>query len=126
MPKVASYTVIRDTDLTLPDNGDIDFDLPEFGLPDLTSSNAGVDRPILSFKVNALVDDARVELYLNAEDEDDPATFAQTYAAGTIRTITEVLSHDDVSETNNSLRVKRTGTGTFVLSDVVLHYKADV
>jgi hypothetical protein len=125
MPKVASYTVVRDSDLTLPDNGDIDFDLPEFGLPNLSSSTAGVDRPILSFKVIALVDNARVELYLN-KDEDDPATFAQTYAAGTIRTITEVLNRDDVRDTNNALTVKRTGTGSFTISDIVLHYKADV
>jgi hypothetical protein len=125
MPKVASYTVVRDSDLLLPDDGDIDFDLPEVDLPDLTSSTRDADRPILSFKVLAHADNARVELYLNT-DEGDPPTFAQTYAAGTIRTITEVLSHDDVQATNNKLTVKRTGTGSFTASDFVLHYKADV
>jgi hypothetical protein len=121
MPKVASYTVVRDTDLTLPDNEDIDSDEFEFGAPNLTTSTAGADRPILSFKVNPLADDARVVVILN-----DVQRFAQTYSDGPIRTITEVLSHGEVLASGNTLVVKREGTGTFVISDIVISYKADV
>lgn len=121
MPKVASYTVVRDTDLTLPDNGDIDTDELPFSAPNLTSSTAGADRPILSFKVNPLADDARVVVELNETE-----VFGQTYSDGPIRTITEVLNHGQVLASGNSLVVKREGTGIFVISDIVISYKADV
>jgi hypothetical protein len=124
MPKVASYTVVRDGDLTLPDNGDIDFDFPEFSLPNLSASESDPDRPILSFKVNPLSDDARVVLFLN-EDEDD-VLYAQTYGDGPIRTVTEVVARNKFRASGNKLSVRREGTGTFVISDVTLTYKADV
>ena len=75
MPNVASYTVVRDTDLTL--NGGDNTDSMTFSAPNLTTSTAGADRPILSFKVDPLDDDARVEVFLNALDD---AVFGQTYA----------------------------------------------
>jgi hypothetical protein len=94
-----------------------------FSAPNLTTSTAGADRPILSFKVNPLDDDARVEVFLNALDD---AVFGQTYADGTIRTITEVLGHGQVLASGNELVVRNEGTGTFVISDIVISYKANV
>jgi hypothetical protein len=122
MPKVASYIVVRDTDITLPDDsGDIDSDEFTFSLPNLTTSTASADRPILSFKVNPLSDDARVVVILN-----DVERFAQTYSDGPIRVIDEVLDDTHVRASGNTLTVKREGTGTFVISDIVMQYKADV
>lgn len=121
MPKVASYTVVRDTDLRLPDNGDIDFTYPNFDAPNLSASTADADRPILSFKVNPHEDDARLEVTLNGTE-----VFGQTYSAGPIRTITEVVASGQVLASGNTLTVKREGTGSFTISDVWIGYKASI
>ena len=125
MPKVASYTVVRDSNLTLPDNGDIDFDFPEFSLPNLSASESSPDRPILSFKVNPLSDDARVVLVLG-EGDDAVDIYGETYSDGPIRTVTEVLGRSLFRSSGNKLSVRREGTGTFVISDITITYKADV
>ncbi|HEX5621957.1 MAG TPA: hypothetical protein VFX51_26255 [Solirubrobacteraceae bacterium] len=126
MPKVASYTVVRDTDITLPDGNDIDVDLTTFSLPNLATSTADADRPVLSFKVNPHEDDARVVLYLNDPDQSEPPLFAQTYSAGPIRTVTEVIGRDKVEPSGNTMSVKLDGDGSFTISDVVITYKANV
>ena len=125
MPKVASYTVVRDSDITLPDGNDIDVDLPTFSLPNLTSSTADADRPVLSFKVNPHEDDARVVLYLNDPNEEDPL-FAQTYSAGPIRVIQEVIGFDTIEASGNTMSVKLEGNGSVTVSDFVIHYKANI
>jgi hypothetical protein len=125
MPKVASYTVVRDTDITLPDGNDIDVDFATFSLPNLTTSTADADRPVLSFKVNPHADDARLVLYLNDPNEDEPL-FAQTYSAGPIRMIEEVVGHDKVQASGNTMSVKLEGEGSFTISDVRFTYKASI
>ena len=125
MPKVASYTVVRDTDITLPDGNDIDVDFVTFSLPNLTTSTADADRPVLSFKVNPHDDDARVVLYLNDPNEEEPL-FAQTYSAGPIRMIEEVVGHDKVQASGNTMSVKLEGEGSFTISDVRFNYKASI
>jgi hypothetical protein len=126
MPKVSSYTVVRDTDITLPDGNDIDVDLATFSLPNLSSSTADPDRPVLSFKVNPHEDDSRLVLYLNDPNQDDPPLFAQTYSAGPIRVINEVIGFDAIEGSGNTLTVKIEGSGSLTFSDAVVWYKATV
>jgi hypothetical protein len=126
MPKVSSYTVVRDSDITLPDGNDIDVDLATFSLPNLSSSTADADRPVLSFKVNPHEDDARVVLYLNDPNRVDPPLFAQTYSAGPIRVINEVIGFDKIESSGNDIAVVLEGNGSATVSDFVVWYKASI
>jgi hypothetical protein len=121
MPKVASYTVIQDTDQPLPENGDIDHTFATFAAPNLSASPSGADRPILSFKVNPHTDDAQLEVELNGV-----VVYTQTFAAGPIRTLTEVIKNGELRAAGNTLTVTNRGAGDLDLSDVMVQYKATV
>lgn len=121
MPKVASYTVIQDTDQPLPENGDIDHTFAAFAAPNLSASPGGADRPILSFKVNPHGDDAQLEVELNGT-----VVYTQTFSEGPIRTLTEVLKNGELLAAGNTLTVTNHGSGPLDISDLVMQYKATV
>lgn len=121
MPKVASYTVIQDTVQPLPENGDIDHTFPTFSAPNLAGNTGNADRPVLSYKVNPHSDDARVEIELNGT-----VVYTETYSAGPVRTVTEVLTNGQVLAAGNSLTVTNNGAGELDISDLMIQYKASV
>jgi hypothetical protein len=121
MPKVGSYTVIQDTIKSLPDNGDIDFTFATFSAPNLTASPGNPDRPVLSYKVKPNSDDARIEIDLNGTIVE-----SGTFADGPVRTVTEVLANGVLLAAGNTLTVTNRGAGGLDISDLMIHYKANV
>ena len=84
MPTVANYIVIQDTDITLGEDDNVQFD---FTAPDLTASTSLSNRPMVLFKLNPHADNGRLEIVLN-----NNVIFAQTFSAGPIRSLNEVLA----------------------------------
>jgi hypothetical protein len=121
MPRVANYVIIRDTDVTLAET---DTDEYNFDAPDLIPS-AGPppnrDRPVLDFKLNPHADNARLQITLN-----NNLIFDQTYSAGPIRSLTEVLTHGQLDATANQMFVANRATGDFTISELRMSYKTDI
>jgi hypothetical protein len=118
MPIVANYTVIQDTDVTLGEADDVQFD---FDAPNLTASTSSSNRPMLLLKLNPHADDARLEVVLN-----NNVILAQTFSAGPIRSLNEVLTHGQLLPTGNRLIVGNRLTGDFTVSDLAVMFKADI
>ena len=118
MPTVSSYTVIQDTDVTLGEADDVQFD---FDAPDLTTSTSNADRPMLVFKLNPHDDDARLEIVLN-----NTRIYLQTFSAGPIRSLNEVVGHGQLLPAANRMIVGNRLTGAFTISDLAFVFKADI
>jgi hypothetical protein len=121
MPRVANYIVIRDTELTLAATNTDEYN---FEAPDLipsTGSPPNQDRPVLDFKLNPLADDARLQISLN-----NNLIFDETFSAGNIISLTEVLTHGQLDATDNQMFVANRATGEFIISDLRITYKTDV
>jgi hypothetical protein len=123
MAEAANYTVVQDGDVTLADpvTSDIDHQYPTFGAPGLSSSTANADRPVLLLKVNPEADDAGLEVTLNGT-----VIYTQTFSAGPIRSLNEVLTHGQLLAAGNILSVANRGSGPFTVSDIMVKYKVNV
>jgi hypothetical protein len=122
MAEAANYTVVVDSDITLPDNNDdIDHQYPTFSAPGLSTSTSVSDRPFLLLKVNPHANDAALEVTLN-----DKIVYTQTFDAGPIRSLNEVLTHGDLLAAGNTLIVANRGAGGFTVSDIAVGYKVNV
>ena len=118
MPTISSYTVIQDTDVTLGEADDVQFD---FDAPNVTTSTSNANRPMLVFKLNPHDDDARLEIVLN-----NTRIYLQTFSAGPIRSLTEVFAHAQLLPTANRMIVGNRLTGEFTISDLAVVFKADI
>ena len=123
MATAANYTVVQDGDVTLKDpvTNDIDHQYGAFNAAGLSSSTVLADRPVLELKLNPHDDDARLEVELNGK-----IVYAQTFSAGPIRSLTEVLALGDLKATGNTLIVANRGSGSFTISDIKFAYKVNV
>ena len=120
MPTVANYIVLQDTDITLAEAGDVQFD---FTAPNLTVSTSLSNRPMLLFKLNPNADNGRLEIVLN-----NNVVFAQTFSEGPIRSLNEVLAHGQLLPGTNANRmiVGNRLSGEFDISDLSIMYKTDI
>ncbi len=120
MSTVASYIVLQDGDITLSEANDVQFD---FTAPNLTVSTSLSNRPMLLFKLNPHADNARLEIVLN-----NNVVFAQTFSAGPIRSLNEVLTHGQLlpGTDANRMFVANRLTGDFTISDLAIVFKADI
>jgi hypothetical protein len=123
MAEAANFTVVQDGDVTLADpvTGDIDHQYGTFGAPGLSSSTALADRPVLLLKLNPAADDAALEVTLNGK-----IIYTQTFSAGRIRSLNEVLTHGDLLAAGNVLSIANRGSGPFTVSDIMFEYKVEV
>jgi hypothetical protein len=106
-----NYTTFEDSGLTLPDGSDIDRDLP-FSTPNVDTSKSGV----LSLVVNP-TGDATLTIKING-------TFLESYPFGTDakRVVQENFSQS-ILNTNNTLTLEVTGSGSLEMSDFHVLYK---
>lgn len=118
MPTIADYTVVQDISFTLPEppTGDIDREL------DFTTPAVEVgQRSILTFNVNP-DGDVTYELNLNGT-----RILTQRLVEPATRVIQEVIPSNVLSTGNNELVVTRTaGPGSVALSDIVVHFQANI
>jgi hypothetical protein len=123
MAEAANYTVVQDGDVTLPDPATNDsFHLyPTFGAPGLSTSTSLGDRPVLHLKVNPGEDDAALEVTLN-----NTVVYTQTFSAGKIRSVSEVLAHGNLLASGNIMIISNSGEGAFTVSDILVDYKTNV
>jgi hypothetical protein len=123
MATAANYTVVQDGDVTLADpvTNDIDHQYGTFSAPGLSTSTALGDRPVLELKLNPHADNAQLEVELNGR-----IVYGQTFSAGPIRSLAEVLAHGDLKATGNTMIVSNRGSGSFTVSDIRLGYKVSV
>src|SRR5262245_58787814 len=94
MPTVANYTILQDTDITLSETDVVQFD---FTAPSLTVSTSLSNRSLLLFKLNPHADNGRLEITLN-----NNLVFGQTFSAGPIRSLNEVLAHGQLLPGTNA------------------------
>ena len=120
MPTVANYVVLQDTDITLGEADNVQFD---FTASNLTASTSLSNRPMLLFKLNPHADNGRLEIVLN-----NTVIFAQTFSAGPIRSLNEVLAQGQLLPGTNANRmfVANRLSGDFTISDLTFMFKADI
>jgi len=120
MPTVANYVVLQDTDITLGETDVVQFD---FTAPSLTASTSLSNRPMVLFKLNPHADNGRLEITLN-----NILIFGQTFSAGPIRSLHEVLALSQLLPGTNANRmfVANRLAGEFTISDLTVVFKADI
>jgi hypothetical protein len=106
-----NYTTFQDSGLILPDGADIDEDIP-FSTPNVDTSQNGV----LSLVVDP-TGDATLKIMING-------TLLETYSFGTDakRVLQENFSLS-LLNTNNTLTLEVTGSGSLAMSDFHVLYK---
>lgn len=122
MPTVADYTAIQDASLTLPKrNSDRDETLT-FDAPNVSIGR----RPILAFRANPN-GAVTLKMWLNKTDDDDDPVVDVEFADGPARSWHEIIASGLLTATGNTLKIARTaGPGKVIVSDIVMHFQADV
>lgn len=124
MAEAANYTVVQQGDVTLPDrsnpNPDADFEYGLFGAPGLSGSTALPDRPYLTFAVDP-AGVCELELELNGT-----VVVSEAFGLGDARSVTEVLNHGDLLDSENKLIATSVSGAGFTISDVRVGYKVNV
>ena len=119
MPRIADYAVISGGSVTLPKpGGDIDHDFtPPFNAPAV----AGLST-VLTFRVRPSGGDVSMRMELNGT-----AVSTVNFDAGPNRAWQEVVAGGVLQASNNTLRLIRTGgPGSVTVSDLVMHFQADI